>query len=258
VSVDTTCPHCGETFQAKQHSRHISVCLHRAEVREAAAVVMADPARPGYARGKVEYEAVRATYNKRPAWVAGGYKAPSYTIIVEHFGSWGAAVNAFGLKLSTDVPPRNPVRGASTRKRPAVDTQCPHCGNMYTSAGAVRHIALCPMRPDVMGTVRRLAESDIPGVAVQGVEYDQRATAANKAQPNSAPTYAALRVRYDTWEGIVKSVGLITYDEWQDREVDREREEAREAAALMWEMNRGLAVCRVRPLRGGGVAYELR
>lgn len=225
--------------------------MARPEVRSAMLAVMTDPKRPSYARTGVEYESVRSMYNKRPEWREGGYKAPSLSSVVAHYGSWTKAALAHGLQLvaASDRP----------RKKPPTDARCEHCGGMFTSAGIVRHMDACPFRPAAIAVMRRLAESDIPGVAVEGVEYERRANAANRIDISAAPTYHIVREYYGSWGAAVERMGLITMEQYLDDQVDREREAAEEAQRLAEAREySGLQVCRVHPARGGGWAFELR
>ena len=105
-----TCPHCGRSFYSGGFlSLHAPVCPRSPEQRAAVAAALADPDRPGWARGQHAYAAAAAATG-----------APSHTALREAFGSWAAVCDAFGLEPAPGGRPRgNGERPERSRLREA-------------------------------------------------------------------------------------------------------------------------------------------
>lgn len=141
---------------------------------------------------------------------------------------------------------------------------CPHCGAEFKNIGGQRqHARTCLQRPGMEGLIHEcLEDADHPGAAVSVRVYAARAAAVGAASDD------ALRRAFGAWPEVCARFGLVpggrrraSEATLRDREAAAiaETESAVEAAAKLRaaEWDRGLEVCRVRPVRGG-VAYELR
>lgn len=78
------CPYCGRDIYEHKFHQH-DKCPKQYAVQVKVKLSMVDPARPGYARRKADYDQTR---------IPG---APSSTALFAYYGTWNKAVTALGL-----------------------------------------------------------------------------------------------------------------------------------------------------------------
>lgn len=145
----------------------------------------------------------------------------------------------------------------------AQTTPCPHCKRPLTVWALANHHWRCVYRPGISELVKRLAESDIPGVAGNSEHYKWATMEYNRSleSPSAmrAPALQTLRDYVGDWETITHWCGLRTMEE---HNLARLAAEGREVVAILEaERNRGGAftVYREREIDGGRrVALEIR
>jgi hypothetical protein len=143
--------------------------------------------------------------------------------------------------------------------------RCPYCARVLHVGDVSRHVRRCVDNPNVQDRLR--AKLDVgEGFGIVREEYLMSYIA------EDLPPLKALKQRYgNAWGDVLGAFGLkVQPKTWTPRKAMREQrwEEvgaeidaavaADRAAALEEAVGRGMPVCRVRPARGGGVAYELR
>jgi hypothetical protein len=86
--VTQTCCYCRRAYGGRAIGTHERFCPERPEVNAATLRVLTDTARPGYAKTQIDYESA-----------AGGTGAASIKALVQHYGTWPAVCEHFGLQV---------------------------------------------------------------------------------------------------------------------------------------------------------------
>ena len=199
------CPHCKRDGIAPSH---VDRCPDNPPVNAAIRAALTDPTNTAYAIGSTRY-----------GMIAAACGVPAETTLVIHYGSWGAAVAAFGLLRASEKPRTSNARA---RNQPTENTApCRHCGAHYRIGAYLdKHELTCLLRPEILQAVRVLAEDvDNPGVGVDSIIYDRRRIEYNATKPESAPLLPApwaYRRRFGEWVGLLHHFGLVTREEAAD------------------------------------------
>jgi len=147
-----------------------------------------------------------------------------------------------------------------TCKRPVNQTirtaTCPHCGESYPPSTVNEHARRCYRNPVAYAITQELLD-DGNGVIMNRDKYIAR-----RAGTQAMSHHLLLRL-FGSWPAVATAFGLLSSAESADALMAKEL--AKERAALELERrilesekHRGLPVCGMRPLPGGGVAYMLR
>lgn len=199
------CPHCNRDGMAPAH---IDRCPDNPPVHAAIRAVLTNPTDARYAVGSTRYGMIAASHG-----------VPAEATLIIHYGSWGAAVEAFGLLLASAKP-----RASTSRllKQPGRDTQpCRHCGGHYRAGAYLdKHELACNLRPEIMQVVRlQVEDTDNPGVGVDSVTYNKRRIVYNATKPDDAPPLPGPRAfdaAFRGWDFLLHHFGLVTSEEATD------------------------------------------
>jgi len=147
-----------------------------------------------------------------------------------------------------------------TCKRPVNQTirtaTCPHCGECYPPATVNEHAQRCYRNPVAYAITQELLDNG-DGVILQRDHYIQRRAG------TQAMSHHLLLKLFGSWAQVATAFGLLSSAEAADALMARELAAERatmelEQRILAAEHHRGLPVCGMRPLPGGGVAYMLQ
>ncbi len=148
VRSSSTCPHCNGSFALHVVNRHIDICPDNPDVAPLIRDAMEQPDAPGYAVTITEYEEHSRTVS-----------IPGPKAIKQHFGSWRAAVEHFGLKLAE----RSELTRAQAAAREAEDAAIADVDKMSEAARAA-----VAQTYEVEHTFHGYSVRDLPGVTVNG------------------------------------------------------------------------------------------
>ena len=245
------CPHCERELHKWSSAQHVRACPKRPEIAQRMRETLTRS--DGSAVSLEEY-----------AQRAAGTDLPGLGALRRVFGSWHAVCAYFGA-------------GAQRVTQVCNDTfACPHCGRVCKPYTFDRHCATCPERPEIADALRAALTSAEDGCLASHDEYDV-------ARAPDLPCATVLNRHYGGWANVAARYGLPL----RPREATNSRRGAaiargwaarRKALAsggggspendpllvgakrVAWDYGEfdGLAVCSVRQLPGGGVAYTVR
>ncbi len=148
VRSSSTCPHCNKSFALHVLNRHINVCPENPDVAPLIRDAMEQPDAPGCAVTITEYEEISRTA-----------AIPGPKGIKQHFGSWRAAVEHFGLRM-VERSELTRAQAATQEREAAVIADVDKMSEAARAAVARTY--------DAEHTFHGYAVRDLPGVTVNG------------------------------------------------------------------------------------------